>query len=116
MDTKAVADAFTTLCRNGQFDAAGKQFWAPGIVSIEAMDGPMARLEGIDAVEMKAAWWYTNHEIHDVKVAGPYLNGNQFALRFSMDFTPKGGERTQSEEVAVYTVADGKVVEERFFY
>ena len=44
------------------------------------------------------------------------LNSNQFALRFQMDVTPRGGERVQLDEVALYTVANGKIVEERFFY
>jgi ketosteroid isomerase-like protein len=44
------------------------------------------------------------------------VNGDQFALRFSMDVTPKGGARLQMDEIGLYTVRDGKIVEERFFY
>jgi ketosteroid isomerase-like protein len=33
-----------------------------------------------------------------------------------MDVTPKGGKRTKMDEVGVFTVANGKIVEERFFY
>jgi hypothetical protein len=33
-----------------------------------------------------------------------------------MDITPKGEARTQMIETGLYTVRDGKVVEERFFY
>ena len=56
------------------------------------------------------------HEIHSVEVEGPYVNGNQFVVRFTMDVTPKGGQRMQKDEMGVYTLADGKIVEERFFY
>jgi ketosteroid isomerase-like protein len=34
-----------------------------------------------------------------------------------MDVTPKAtGERTTLDEVGLYTIKDGKIVEERFFY
>lgn len=31
-----------------------------------------------------------------------------------MDVTPKDGERMQMDEIGLYTVRDGKIVEERF--
>lgn len=117
MTVREVAEAFAALCKEGRHEEAGQRFWADGIVSIEAMEGDMARLEGIGAVKGKSAWWYANHEIHAADTHGPYVNGNQFALRFFIDVTSKAtGKREAMEEVGLYTVADGKVVEERFFY
>ena len=116
MNTQEVANAFTALCKAGQFDEAGKQFWADNVVSVEAMEGEGARVEGRKGVEAKGVRWYANHEVHSVKVEGPYVNGNQFIVRFTMDITPKGGQRLGMDEMGVYTVQDGKVTEERFFY
>jgi hypothetical protein len=120
VDTKQVAQEFTQLCKDGKFEEAGNRFWSDKIVSIEPMEGPMARLEGLQAVRGKGEWWYTNHEIHSAQAEGPYVNGDQFAVRFSMDITPKtgdmAGKRMQMTEVGLYTVKDGKVVEERFFF
>ena len=116
MNTQEVANAFTALCKAGQFDEAGQQFWADNVVSVEAMEGEGARVEGRKGVEAKGEWWYANHEVHSVKVEGPYVNGNQFIVRFTMDITPKGGARLGMDEMGVYTVQDGKVTEERFFY
>lgn len=115
MTTRDVAEAFAALCREGRFEEAGERFWAPGIVSIEPMEGPMARLEGIDAVKGKSVWWYAHHEVHAFETHGPYVNRNQFALRFVIDVTEKAsGRRLAQEEIALYTVADGRIVEERF--
>ncbi|MBX3586939.1 MAG: nuclear transport factor 2 family protein [Ramlibacter sp.] len=114
--TQDLANAFTALCKKGEFEAAGQQYWADSVVSVEAMEGDMARVEGRAGVEAKGAWWYANHDIHSVKVEGPYVNGNQFIVRFTMDVTPKGGQRTQMDEMGVYTVQGGKITEERFFY
>lgn len=111
-----VATAFAELCKAGKFDEAGQRFWADDVVSIEPMEGPMQVCQGRQAVEAKGAWWYANHEIHGVTTEGPFVHGEQFVLRFGMDVTPKGGARMQMVETGLYTVKDGKVVEERFFY
>jgi ketosteroid isomerase-like protein len=116
MTTQEIAQAFTDLCKKGELDAAGKQFWSDDIVSCEPMPGDMSEVKGRAAVEAKGAWWYANNEVHRITTEGPYVHGHQFVVRFTMDITPKGGERIQADEVAVYTVQEGKIVEERFFY
>ena len=120
MDTKQVAQEVIQLCKDGKFEEAGKRFWSDKVVSLEPMEGPMARSEGLAAVKAKGDWWYTNHEIHGATTEGPYVHGDQFAVRFSMDITSKtgdmAGKRMQMTEVALYTVKDGKVTEERYFY
>jgi hypothetical protein len=42
-------------------------------------------------------------------------SGDQFVVRFTIDFTPKGKSRMSMDEVGPYTVKDGKIVQERFF-
>ena len=117
MDTATVAARFAALCKDGKFEEAGAEFWSPDVVSLEPMDGAMARAEGIAAVRAKGEWWYANHEIHGTTVEGPFVHGDQFALRFGLDVTAKqSGQRIRMAEVALYTVRDGKVVEERYFY
>ena len=37
-------------------------------------------------------------------------------VRFTMDLTPKDGKRHTMDEVAMYTVKNGKIVDESFFY
>jgi ketosteroid isomerase-like protein len=117
MDTRDVAEQFTALCKAGQFDEAGERFWAEDVVSLEAMSGEGQRAEGRDALRAKGEWWVENHEVHGVTTEGPLVNGDQFVVRFGMDVTQKAsGQRIQMDEVALYTVRDGRIVEERFFY
>lgn len=116
MDTKAVAEDFTALCKAGKFEEAGEKYWAADVKSVEAM-GDMPVSAGLTAVKAKSEWWYANHEVHRIGVEGPYVNADQFALRFDMDLTMKAnGQRMSMAEIGVYTVKDGKVIEERFFY
>lgn len=116
MDTQVVADGFTKLCASGQLAEAGEMWWADDVVSLEPMPGDMSRLQGRAAVAGKGDWWIANNEVHGIQVEGPYVYGDQFAVRFKMDVTPTGGDRTQMDEIGLYTVRDGKIVEERFLY
>ncbi len=117
MTTIELAKAFTDMLKAGDHDKAAATYNADAIASFEAMDGPMAAIHGKAAVKQKGEWWYANHEIHDTAIAGPYVNGDQFVVRFTIDVTPKAtGERMAMDEVGIYQVADGKIVSERFCY
>ncbi|WP_376087514.1 SnoaL-like domain-containing protein [Roseomonas sp. CCTCC AB2023176] len=116
MTVQDIAQQFVALCQAGKFDEAGDRFWSDDIVSVEPM-GDAAVMRGRAAVEGKRQWWYENHEVHGGETHGPYVNGDQFAVRFHLDVTTKAsGQRMQMEEVGLYTVRDGRIVEERFLY
>ena len=97
-----------------------RDYYANDIVSIEGQgtEEIPGRLEGIDAIHGKHAWWYDNNEVHGVVAEGPFVGHreDQFVVRFAMDLTPKGGERNQMTEVGLYTVRDGKVAQEEYLY
>jgi hypothetical protein len=117
MTTLELAKDFTDLLKQNDHDGAAEKYNADDIVSYEALDGPMAVCEGKEAVKQKSEWWRANHEVHGGSVEGPFVNGDQFAVRFKMDITPKAtGQRVTMDEVGVYTVEDGKIIEERFYY
>jgi ketosteroid isomerase-like protein len=114
---RETAHAFTALLKQHKHQEAAAQFNAPDIRSVENMEGPMADIRGAEAVKQKSDWWYANHEVHGGSVEGPFMNADQFAVRFEMDITAKAaGQRMQMTEIGLYTVRDGKIVEERFFY
>lgn len=117
MTTADIAKAFTTMLKAGDHIGAADKFNAPDIVSLEAMEGPMARIEGTAAVKAKSDWWYGAHEVHSSVAIGPYVNGDQFAVIFNIDVTAKAtSQRIEMQEVGLYTVRDGKIVEEKFMY
>src|SRR5258705_12467205 len=116
MSTETVAKRLVELCNAGQGEKAVTELYAKDIVSIEANGSPEmpARMQGIKAVEEKGAWWFSNNEMHSMKATGPFIGNraDQFAVKFDMDVTPKGGARMQMSEVALYTVRNDKIVEE----
>lgn len=95
------------------------ELYAADAVSVEAaeMNGP-AETKGADGIKGKHDWWEANFEVHDASAKGPWPHGdNKFAMVFAMDVTHKeSGERSQMEEVGVYTVENGKITREEFFY
>lgn len=116
MSTHDIAQNLVALCKEGKFAEAGEKYWAEDVLSVEPM-GDNAEMEGKAAVRKKSEWWESAHEIHGAEVEGPYVNGDQFVVRFKIDVTVKAsGERRTMDEVGLYTVEDGKISEERFFY
>jgi hypothetical protein len=114
--TQDIAEDLVALCREGKFEESGETYWADDVVSLEPGDDDMARTVGKDGARGKGEWWAANHEVHGVVVEGPYVNGDQFIVRFKMDLTPKGAERITLDEVGLYTLKNGLIAEERFFY
>jgi ketosteroid isomerase-like protein len=119
MTTREIADKLVSLCSQGKFREATEALYSPDIVSMEAgaPPGQSRESKGIDAVRAKGDWWTANHDVHSSTVEGPLVAGSHFAVTFKLDvtFKPKN-QRFTMEEVAVYKVADGKIVYEEFFY
>jgi hypothetical protein len=110
-------------CRGGRetTEAMQKAIYSPKAASIEpfAMGPAGPAVVGLEAIHAKAAFWFMNHDIHSFQAEGPYVNGPQFTVIFTMDVTAKfgslAGERLQGREIALYTTESGKVVCEEFF-
>ena len=74
-------------------------------------------MKGLDAIRGKNQWWSENNEVHGATVDGPFLGDDKFAVYYNYDATFKPtGKRNNMEEMALYTVKDGKIVREQFFY
>jgi hypothetical protein len=119
MTTKEVADTLVKLCSVGKFHEAMEALYSPDIVSMEAgaPPGESREAKGYAAVKAKGEWWTANHEVHSATVEGPLVAGVHFAVTFKLDVTFKPqSRRFQMEEIAVYKVANGKIVYEEFFY
>jgi ketosteroid isomerase-like protein len=117
--TATVAQELVALCREGRFLDAVNKLYSPRIVSIESSGSPEmpAEMNGIEAIRGKHQWWEENQDVHSMEVNGPYLGDTQFAVQFTFDATFKlTGQRNTMTEMALYTVKDGKVVREQFFY
>lgn len=119
MTTTELASKLVELCRAGKFEEAVKSLYAKDVVSVEpfAMAGMPAEMKGLDAVLGKGQWWLNNHEVHRATVVGPFIHGDKFIVNFDFDVTAIAtGERRVMFEAGLYTVVNGKVAREEFFY
>jgi ketosteroid isomerase-like protein len=117
--TAAVARELVALCREGRNMEAISKLYSPRIVSIEPVgdENMPAEMSGIDAVRGKNDWWFQNNDVHSAEVNGPFLGEGQFVVQYTWESTFKPtGQRNKMTEMALYTVKDGKIVREEFFY
>lgn len=115
-----VARDFTAMLRLGQFEAAGEKFWSMDVTSAEPTDLSRdipARVTGIAAARRKIRARFAEARIDDLGIDGPFVTGDQFALFLDMLITdPASGSAMPFTEIAIFTVRDGRIIEERFFY
>ncbi len=120
--TLAIGKKLVELCQQGRNLEAIETLYAPNVVCVEAasMPGCPARTEGLEAVKQKSREFSASTTIHSSSVEGPWPHGDRFIVTFSIDMTakagPMAGQRMQMKEAALYTVKNGKVTQEEFFY
>ncbi|GMG83335.1 hypothetical protein LNKW23_25480 [Paralimibaculum aggregatum] len=118
-ELKRIGEALVAHCRNGTEAEGLAALYAEDAVSVEAMDmGQGREAQGLEAIRGKHAWWESAMEVHESTADGPYPHGpDRFGVIFTADATNReSGERHAMKEIAIYTVRDGKIVREEFFY
>ena len=116
-----IANQLVAYHREGKQAQGLSELYAADAVSVEAMampGTPGAESAGLEAIRGKHAWWEGAMEVHSSSAEGPFLHGpDRFAVIFEADATNRETqERNQMREVGVYTVRDGKIVREEFYY
>ena len=119
MTLAEIANELVAGCREGRERANLDRLYAPDAVSVEGADmGSGQMTTGLAGIHGKHDWWKGAHDVHSTSVEGPFMQApDKFSAIFDMDVTNReSGQRMQMREVAVYTVADGRIAREDFFY
>jgi len=119
MTTTEIARTYVALCKDGKGAECLDTLFAKDAVSVEAAAPPGGErtTKGLDAIRGKSKWWNENHTVHKAEVFGPYPHDDRFAVRFVYDVTHKpSGKRFAMDEVGLFTVTNGKITREEFFY
>ncbi|AKD55145.1 nuclear transport factor 2 family protein [Spirosoma radiotolerans] len=118
MTIDELADRLVTLCREGNYEQAQRELYSNDAKSIEPTSAQgMPSVQGLDAIIAKGNQFQRMiQEIHGGHVGGPLIAGNTIAITISLDATFTDGTRQTINELAVYTVQNGKIIEEQFFY
>ena len=120
MTTMDIAQQYVALCREGKNEECLDKLFAKDAVSVEALSPPGGEervASGLDAIRAKGKNWGENNTVHKADVTGPYPNEDRFAVRFTYDITNKpSGKRVTMDEIGLFTVENGKITREEFFY
>lgn len=117
MDILAIANRLIELNKAFEYEKVYAELYSPDLVSYEPSDTDETAAKGFAGVAAKGEWWKANFEVHSVNITGPWPFKDKFIVGYEMDTTHKESNiRSQSTEMALYTVENGKIVKEEFFY
>ncbi|MCU0678219.1 MAG: nuclear transport factor 2 family protein [Candidatus Pacebacteria bacterium] len=117
MTIQEIAARVVELNRAHDYETIYSELYAPDAVSIENWGGKPERYEGLAAIGAKGdEWMQSVAEMHEATIGEPIISDSSFAVTFTMDITYKDPAvgRQKMTELAIYTVKDGKIVEEEF--
>ena len=118
MTTQQIAKRLVELCRQGKFDDAQNELFAPDASSIEPYSTPAFEKEtkGLQAIAEKGRKWNSMVEkMNALEVSEPLVAENSFAVTMRMDVVIKEQGPMNMTELCVYQVKDGKISSEEFF-
>lgn len=118
MTTQEVANRLVALCREGKHEQVVKELYAPNIVSIEPEGAPNRIVQGLEAIIAKGEQFDSRIEkVNSSFISDPVVAEKFFSCSMLMNVQMKGVPvPVDMNEVCVYTVTDGKIVQEQFFY
>lgn len=117
MTTQEVANRLVELCRKGEYQTVYQELYSPQCVSLEPKGAMMERCEGLEAMGEKGkAWNESIEQMHGSSIGDPVVADSHFSMTMMMDATFKGRGREKFNELCVYEVREGKIVQEQFFY
>ncbi len=120
MNLKEIADELVAGCKENRAKSNLDKLYSADAVSVEAADqqGMGRETKGLEGIKGKHDWWDSSTEVTGGDITGPFMHGeDRFAVIFEVQGKMKdSGESFDMREVAVYHVADGKIVREEFFY
>jgi hypothetical protein len=115
--TSEIAARLVALCREGQFEAAHTELYAPDAINIEPYATALFAREtkGLNAILDKGRKFSAMIElVHSITVSDPLVAGDSFACAMHLDLTIQGHGRMTLHELCIYEVRDGKIVSEEF--
>lgn len=118
MTTQEVANRLVELCREGKYEQVVKELYSPDIVSVEPEGMPDRIVQGLEAIAKKGERFQSMLEkVNSTVVTDPVVAENFFSCAMLMNVVMKGVPGpVDMDEVCVYTVNNGKIVKEEFFY
>lgn len=115
METRGIGQRLCELCGNGNYVQAIDELYAEDAEGAEPMAAEPIR--GKDKLRAGTEQFLSENEMTDTQIEGPMPFGDRFIVRFAGTNTMRDGSGSQYfVEYGLYTVKDGKIVKQEFFY
>ncbi|CTQ48470.1 nuclear transport factor 2 family protein [Jannaschia donghaensis] len=114
-----VARELVAGCREGREAENLDKLYAEDAVSVEAADmGQGRETRGRDGIRAKHDWFAGMYEQVSGDASDPMPHGDdRFAVIFDMKMKKRDtGKIEEMRDIGIYTVKDGRIVREEFFY
>lgn len=116
MDTRQTANRLVGLCRAKKYLQAIDDLYAEDASSRED-HGEAGDVSGKPAIRGGTEKWLAAFDLPEHRVDAPLFCGEKFAVRFTGRMVKKDGSAEhQYEEIGIYSVKNGKIVRQEFFY
>lgn len=118
-DTETVAQRFVELCREGKMQEIHQELYTQDAISIEPEGSPYpSKVQGLDQMAQKGETWRKMvSALNASSVSAPVVAENYFTLGMYMNIDMVNGPKgIDMDEICVFEVRDGKIVQEEFFY
>ena len=119
MNNQQIADRLWQLVDQGNYDQAYDELFHPEVVAIEPQLSEMGlgEVTGIPAVKQKVAALSGGiGEIISREMSSPIVSANHIAFTNIVAAKGKDGSNINISEICLYTVENGKIISEQFFY
>jgi hypothetical protein len=113
-----VANRLVELCREQKYVQAVEELYAENSTSNEPAGTSNPVTKGYDAVRDNVVRFVENtRELTDLRISDPIIADNFFSITMKMNCRMEGVSFAMPmDEVCVYHVLDGKIVNEHFFH
>ncbi|MFK8058216.1 MAG: SnoaL-like domain-containing protein [Saprospiraceae bacterium] len=118
MTTQEVANRLVELCRANKQQQAIEELYHQDIVSVEPEGSPFGTVKGLAAIAEKGKQFEAMVEsFNSSSVSDPIVAENFFSCNMISNVNMRGVPvPVDMDEICVYTVNNGKIVKEEFFY
>ncbi|MCG8573502.1 MAG: ester cyclase [Flavobacteriales bacterium] len=117
MTTAEVANRWVSLCRENKNVEAIHELYANRVLSAEPDEVPDKQMISKEAIRQREIQFREIVEkFHEIEISDPIVRENHFSCGMTQDVTIEGPGRVKLEQICVYKVENGKIIEEEFFF
>lgn len=116
--TQQVAARFNELAQQEKWFEIEDELFADNVKSIDPPNSPyFGYAEGKTAVRKKGEDFVSRVEVlHNAYTGAPIVTGNHFAVVREIGITVRPHGKIQINEIMLYEVKEGLIIQEQFFY